>query len=159
MGIMLKASWLGLAHRNYSLAGIFLGLPLFLVGGVVSLFRVGGVGAKACAVLWVSDQTGPSLSLCLSSGGLSLGLRPLFFPATLLFGSVCKLFCGSFLLLLGATWLVARNQFWECVLLMWYFTPLSELNSFWHSKHLYFPTAPPPLLQFAKWALSPETLE
>lgn len=32
----------------------------------------------------------------------------------------------------------------ECVLLMWYFTPLSELNSFWQIKQVYFPSSPPP---------------
>lgn len=60
-------------------------------------------------------------------------------------------FCDWFVLYLTEMeMLPLKEQFkenWptcECVLLMWYFTPLSELNSFWQIRQVYFPSSPPP---------------
>lgn len=142
------------------------------VGVVVVVLFVDRAGAVVWAEpevwFWVWVWTGTDVSWFelrvfdgVTSGGRSLGLRPLFLPVAPFFTSfLMPLLWGSIgFLLLAVMLVVARNQFWECVLLMWYFTPLSELNSFWHSRHMYFPTAPPALVQFAKWALSPDTLE
>lgn len=94
-----------------------------------------------------------------SSGVRSLGLRPRFFPPARLFFSSFLGTSESWLLCLGSGSAEVRNQFSAWVLRMWYLTPLSELNSFGHNRQQYFPTRWSPLLQLARWALSPDTLE
>lgn len=94
-----------------------------------------------------------------SSRDLSLGLRPRFFPPARLFFFSLLGIKESWLLCLGGGSAEVRNQFSAWVLRMWYLTPLSELNSLGHSRQRYFPTRWSPLLQLARWALSPDTLE
>lgn len=89
---------------------------------------------------------------------LCLGFLPRFFPGVLFCLSLI-LEAGSWYFLVDTAPMDVRNQFWEWVFSIWYFTPLSELNSLKHKRQRYFPIESSPLLQLARWAFRPDTLE
>lgn len=108
-----------------------MGLPRLVVGLLGCLFWTGltlsvgvGVWVRVCVgaekvvrvgvEFWVVLGAGVFVWTGATTGGRSLGFRPLFLPvvAPFLTSALIPLFSGALLLLLETTWLAAaRNQF------------------------------------------------
>lgn len=123
--------WCGRVAQGYSNSGSLLGLLPLAAYSTACLFwpmlalSVGsGCKLRGCVRAGEGLMAGAKFcvgvdpSVCVwrgaSTGGCSLGLRPLFLPgvAPFLTSALIPLFSTTFVLVLGATWVAAaRNQF------------------------------------------------